>query len=153
MEGLPIMTSISLSAIVTELSREGTRQAYVLVSDTEQKAAEMYALVKNRILAQKIPHTVIDFAQGLSHLPEPFLSSSVGSQASPSSSLLLLENTLSVSADQSEKLNQYIKKLTDPASNSILWYLSIYTLGLMSSNYSNRAIRAFTTITKVIPDA
>ena len=58
------MTNISLSTIVTELSRDGSRCAYLLLSDTEEKAAQMYGLVKNEIVARGIPHRIIDFKAG-----------------------------------------------------------------------------------------
>lgn len=140
------MTSISLSAIVTELSREGTRHAYVLISDTEQKAAEMYAVVKDKIVEQDVPYHILDLSQKVGSLPYPQSFSRTGF------GIILLENT-AASSDESRELNDYVKNVADHASNSILWYLSIYTLGLRSSNYSSRAISAFTIITKVIPDA
>ena len=139
------MTSISLSSIVTELSRDGSRQAYLLLSDTEQKAAEMYSLVKTEIVRRGIPHTVIDFTQGLATLLDP-------SEYQRDSSLLLLENTASVPANEMERLNTYIKQLTDFAAGSMLWYLSIDALGRLSSGYGNRARGAFQTITSLIPD-
>lgn len=140
------MTSISLSAIVNELSRRNSHQAYLLVSDTEQKAADMYAVVKNEILARGVPHRIINFAQGVSNLPDPLV-------YQQDYSLLLLENTFSVSADQSERLNEYVKRLTDYASGPMLWYLSVYTYGQINSGYGSRARSAFVTLTKVIADA
>ena len=65
------MTNISLSTIVTELSRDGSRCAYLLLSDTEEKAAQMYGLVKNEIVARGIPHRIIDFKAGFSTLLDP----------------------------------------------------------------------------------
>ena len=136
------MTNMSLSAIVQDLSRNDSHQAYLLLTDTDQKAAHLYNLVKQQFIERTISHQIIDFSIGLSSLPETDL-------FKRKTTLLLLENTASVPEDQSQELNQYVKRLTDSSMGPILWYLSVPVLGRLNKGYESRSTGAFQIITKI----
>ena len=102
----------------------------------------MYQRVKSEILNRSIAHTIIDFSKGLDSLTDPFA-------FRRDSTLLLLEHTSSIPENKNEQLNYYIKRLTDHAAGPLLWYLSVESLGRLSSGYGSRVIGAFQTITRI----
>ncbi len=136
------MTAIHLSTLVSELSRPRSSAAYLLLAETDQKAAAMYLRVKDEILGRGITPGIIDFNMGLDALADPFTFSPM---------LLLLENAASIPDNQSEQLNDYVKQLTDHAAGSVLWYLGVHTLGRLGSGFSSRAINSFVTVTEITP--
>ncbi len=136
------MVSMHLNTLVDELCRPGSYRAYLFLSDTEENAIGMYALVKAEIIGKKIPHEIVDFSRGLAALPSTLSYRS-------RKEVLLLEHTASVPAAELEELNNYVKRLTDNALGPIVWYFGLDVLGRMNQGYGSRAQGAFVIVTEL----